>query len=1210
MQGFSLDLLNVVGYLFLTIFVDHGATLKHFENFDRDLTYGKVHHLFPTSRWRPGTNGSPYKPSVLVEVEGRPLRLSLTFNSRLSGCVRVYPQREDICNKEKEVELYQDPLHGASVEIETSAAGLYSLSGTFTFGHHHYYIKTVSNIKSFHQVSKVPFLISKITTYSDLRSDYIIPNPKPLRYKPLRRDFPLRHKRSGTVYTVELFLTIDYSIYKFWYEQNSNITSSGERRNAAINDIKHYYAFLVNGVDARYKNLPASTYTISVIFAGMYIAETAASWTGSMDSQNKLDAISAGEAFESWRTSQLKSNSIPDHDHAMLFTRYNLAMQNQTGATGFAYVSSMCSSGSISLIEEKFDLISYTIAAHELGHSLGATHEGVGTNTCPDEGYVMSAVSRPHVKSTNPWKFSSCSVTQITNYINSLQSNCLLQETSSVDRNSLHSFESTPLGQIYQIDQQCMLSFGSGALICREFYNSSNFQEICTTLHCKGQGSTSCGAILPADGTTCGNRKWCQNGVCTYNSSSPAADETCLFGDEPGTVCTQIKTNSWDCYGNDYRKCCRSCESIRSSDTNCPFGNRVADCSFLTINNRIHCYDAAMYLPCCDSCKKLSTNISGCEYGDRVENCDAQNDCSSPQISWNCCATCSKVTPTAQPSTTLSTTTTSSTTITSTTPSTTSTSQAPTTTIFTTTSTPKFSTTTKPITTTQSSTTSVISSSISTSTLVPKSTTTTTKHPSTITSTPIPTTTTAKLITSPTTIAQSQTTWTFTTTTTVHIRTTPAPTNSTTTQPSTTPKPMTTSTTTTFQSPTTSTFKTTTSTTVPITTSQVPKSSTKAAPPSTKTTKETTIKPTTAITTTATPITTTQSKTTAAKTTSRALVTNAQTSRTPLLTTPTTSDSTTDFSQLATPRNLAPGEETPILKEPWFLAIMTALGVVFGLVLVGVFLHACRKKRQLRKNSLKLHKKHTKHAFENHRYSSRKHHHFDMDVGDEYKEIPLKYNAISGAQDNVSNYSLADKSLSNTIATSVNPFRTFASTTSEDQRLSESLNSPFYDHLPVKERPPHDAFSSTTHGDRRHSSPHAVTGVLNPTYSHQLHTVQEHQGLSRTYRNPVRKSPPISQQLSQTCRSPILGHEHRNDFSLKQESPHDAFSSSLNWDRRHSVPHPITGVQKSPHPHPVIQKQEGLARSHANIQHSGGRGANQQQWGQRRTSEYNSTYRY
>ena len=46
-----------------------------------------------------------------------------------------------------------------------------------------------------------------------------------------------------------------------------------------------------------------------------------------------------------------------------------------------------------------------------------------------------------------------------------------------------------------------------------------------------------------------------------------SSSDLCLFGDEPGTFCSQMKSSKpWGCYGDDYRKCCDTCESIRSVD--------------------------------------------------------------------------------------------------------------------------------------------------------------------------------------------------------------------------------------------------------------------------------------------------------------------------------------------------------------------------------------------------------------------------------------------------------------------------------------------------------------------------------------------------------------------------------------------------------------------------------------------------------------------
>ncbi|XP_022321813.2 uncharacterized protein LOC111123643 isoform X2 [Crassostrea virginica] len=602
-----------------------------------DLVSGKIHIKFP--RWREGVNDFPAMFIVYINVDGRSIKLSLTFNPRLSACVKVYPESDGWCRSAKNVDrFYQDPRYGASLLVKVSAGGHHNISGFFTLGHHHYHIQSVSRIMSIHHITRVPFLVSKKLINANLRSDYIVPDKSTLRYQQLPITHPTRLKRSGTVFRVELFLAIDYSIYKFWYDQNANIAGKGKRRLAAIADIRQYYSFLVNGVDGRYRHLPGTAHNIEIIFTGIYISETTMPWSGNPDIGNRIDAGSVLDKFQSWRESNLLDGSLPEHDHAMMFTRYNLAINNQTDTTGSAYISSICSKSSVSLVQENFDFISNTVAAHELGHSLGATHEGVGSNTCPDEGYVMSAVSRPRSTSINPWRFSSCSVTQMTEHINSLSSNCLLQEASA--RGTLG--EHDPIGQKYTGDEQCRLSIGAASVICREFYDSSNYHEICTGLSCKSLYDTSCSPILPAETTTCGHQKWCQDGICTFNASSPGANDLCLFGDEPGTFCSQMKSSKpWGCYGNDYRKCCDTCESIRSVDDDCPFGDRE-DCSYLVYNYRSDCYKSTVNSNCCGTCKKLSSNILGCEFGDKA-GCDPP-DCSKQTAAEVCCSSCMNAT--------------------------------------------------------------------------------------------------------------------------------------------------------------------------------------------------------------------------------------------------------------------------------------------------------------------------------------------------------------------------------------------------------------------------------------------------------------------------------------------------------------------------------------------------------------------------------------
>lgn len=114
-------------------------------------------------------------------------------------------------------------------------------SGFFTYGHHIHYIQSVSRIKSSARESRVSFTVSKKALIADLRSDYtesgkytfsvwnntsieaylhkhisrcLLLDTSTLQYKPLMKNYPVRHKRSSSVNKVELFLAVDNSIYQ------------------------------------------------------------------------------------------------------------------------------------------------------------------------------------------------------------------------------------------------------------------------------------------------------------------------------------------------------------------------------------------------------------------------------------------------------------------------------------------------------------------------------------------------------------------------------------------------------------------------------------------------------------------------------------------------------------------------------------------------------------------------------------------------------------------------------------------------------------------------------------------------------------------------------------------------------------------------------------------------------------------------------------
>ncbi|XP_069108290.1 uncharacterized protein [Argopecten irradians] len=292
-------------------------------------------------------------------------------------------------------------------------------------------------------------------------------------------------------------------------------------------------------------------------------------------------------------------------------------------------------------------------------------------------------------------------------------------------------------------------------------------------MYCQDLDSSFCFGYVPATGTTCGDHKWCERGVCVYNASAPASSDVCPFGDEPGIVHIQ--------QGVSY-----TCDEL------------IGTFGVYTV-----CTIDSFYEKCCGTCGAFETSIQNCEFGDRIASCDVNNcDSYSTATLANCCETC-YVAPTT-------TTTTASTTptITTTTPTTTTTIPTTTTTIPTTTTTIPTTTTTIPTTTTTTPTTTTTIPT--TTTTIP---TTTTTIPTTTTT--IPTTTTT--IPTTTTTIPTTTTTTPTTTTTIPTTTTTIPTTTTTIPTTTTTTPTTTST-----IPTTTTTIPTTTTTTPTTTTTIP----------------------------------------------------------------------------------------------------------------------------------------------------------------------------------------------------------------------------------------------------------------------------------------------------------------------------------------------------------------------------------------------------
>ncbi|XP_071148341.1 uncharacterized protein [Mytilus edulis] len=496
------------------------------------------------------------------EVERSNVKLHLVRNDKVHTNVPIHTMKHGSTKKihghENEDSIfYQDVKNGASFVIQRDIQGKQNMFGTFSFGGEEYIIQTSSqrNYSSFHGRLENVHLIKERKRNVQFDDVYKIGDSFKNQTNYHRR------KRATGSQQIELLIFCDYAIYSYWYAKSDKSTIQ-EKETDALTTIRQYYAFVLNGMDAMYKNIQTSAYTISILFAGIIISQTPgdAPWTENIKdasfTPNRVDSTVGLGNFQTWVKLQ---TGLPDHDHAMLFTRYDLTASGLTGNAGLAFTSAVCTENSQSIVEERFDFVVITTAAHELGHCLSAKHDGTGNLCSSSDAYIMAPSSMPQQGATaaHPWIFSSCSTKYFTSYIDQLDSvnnNCMKTLSPSFDPTAQSPYDQFLAGQVYNADSQCVQLHGDGSYLCREQYNG-DFSTICNILWCYKQDISQCQSAVAGTGTQCGNQKWCVSGVCTQDVKAPKGNENCLYGDRKGIIFSNLGWTCADAYANNPGLC-------------------------------------------------------------------------------------------------------------------------------------------------------------------------------------------------------------------------------------------------------------------------------------------------------------------------------------------------------------------------------------------------------------------------------------------------------------------------------------------------------------------------------------------------------------------------------------------------------------------------------------------------------------------------------
>ncbi|XP_043238912.1 A disintegrin and metalloproteinase with thrombospondin motifs 18-like [Amphibalanus amphitrite] len=327
----------------------------------------------------------------------------------------------------------------------------------------------------------------------------------------LTDESPSRNKRSTPSLYPEVLLIVDYQTY--------------EAHNFDAKAVKRYMMTFMNAVDLRYKSAEQPSITIKV--AGIVISkskEATPYLEKHMVTSTDLDAVNALSSIGKYLFNEKR---FPTYDAAMVITKRDMCTRRNGRGTcnkvtaGYAYVGGGCSISnyhkkinSVALVEDSTGFSGIIVAAHEIGHLLGAVHDGSppaaylggpGARSCPwKDGYIMSDMRRDH----KGLKWSVCSLNQFAHFANDKRSKCMHNHAKKPA--SLPSAKKLP-GKLMTVDAQCKRDRGSSACF--------KDHRVCAELYCFEPSSGYCVSYRPAaEGSACGRGLHCINGQCVADS--------------------------------------------------------------------------------------------------------------------------------------------------------------------------------------------------------------------------------------------------------------------------------------------------------------------------------------------------------------------------------------------------------------------------------------------------------------------------------------------------------------------------------------------------------------------------------------------------------------------------------------------------------------------------------------------------------------------
>ncbi|GFS02042.1 A disintegrin and metalloproteinase with thrombospondin motifs 1 [Elysia marginata] len=280
------------------------------------------------------------------------------------------------------------------------------------------------------------------------------------------------------------------------------------------------FSSFISQIDIRYRTISDSDIAVGtrVIHLKILTTDSEDDFIEDLISSGTFDGGAGLNAFRTWIMDP--SNGIPNADHYMYFTGFDIR-----SASGVAYQDRVCTASGVSISENTFSAGVGTVAAHELGHSLSASHDS-STLSCSDStGHIMTAIFSIPVTSSNrgnPWKFSSCSISSIKSYLGTVS--CTQPGNTGTTDTLPPPTGNDRAGIALDRDNQCKQYFrDSSSSYCSGVQNQNGGESnLCSGMFCSRPSNPSiCETVLPLEYTTCGSGKWCRLGFCVDEGVEP-----------------------------------------------------------------------------------------------------------------------------------------------------------------------------------------------------------------------------------------------------------------------------------------------------------------------------------------------------------------------------------------------------------------------------------------------------------------------------------------------------------------------------------------------------------------------------------------------------------------------------------------------------------------------------------------------------------------